>query len=466
MSRSRFGLTALAAMLLVAAPSLQAVDLQSIPGTATKLQVYGFVMVYGNAVFGATQAGSGSAASSLFYNTPADFGAAGSTPLDTGGLQKGTFNFSYAPTRFGFASTTPSASLGDVSTKIEYDFNGNSSHLRHAYIKVGGFTIGKAWSLWTDLDAGADTVDWAGAIGSACYDTPRLPVLQYAVALDKKNSIAVDLEQNTGNGDGATEVSGATSTTYAVSYPNASAAGPGTAVTTATTGPTAAAGKLTSKIPSLVAAYTYTDSWGHIALRGLAQNYSAFLPGSAAVAYSAGTSSSPAQPVAAKAVVGSTTFSKVEAAFQVSGDVKIAKDDLIFSIYNGKGLGQYGTGIQSVLINEATQTITAYKSTGWLAGYTHNWTDAVRSNLVVSGVNYSSDDAISTTNSANGTDIKSMTNAFVNTIVKLSKTTELGFEYVYETPKGFGPNSATDTDYSTKSSVNDSKFEVAFTAHF
>ena len=446
MSRSRFALSALAAMLLAAAPSLQAVDLQSIPGTDTKLQVYGFVMVYGNAVFGATQAGSGSAASSLFYNTPADFGGAGSTPLNTGGLQKGTFNFSIAPTRFGFASTTPSASLGDISTKIEYDLNGGNDHLRLANIKVGGFTIGKAWSLWNDLDAGADTVDWAGPIGSACYDTPRLALVSYSTSLDKKNSIAVSVEQNTGNGDGATEVSGTTATTYAVTYPNATPAGPGNPVIVATTGATATAGSLTSKIPSFVAAYTYSDAWGHVALRGLAQNYSVFLPGSA--------------------TTGSTTFSKVAAAFQLSGDVKIAKDDLIWSVYNGNAVGQYGTGIQSVYINEATQTITGYKSTGWLAGYTHNWTDAVRSNLVVSGVSYSSDSAIPTTNSGSGTDIKSLTNAFVNTIVKLSKTTELGFEYVYETAKGFGPNSATDTDYSTKSSVNDSKFEVALTAHF
>jgi hypothetical protein len=441
MSRSRFALSALAAMLLAAAPSLQAVDLQSIPGTDTKLQVYGFVMVYGNAVFGATQAGSGSAASSLFYNTPADFGGAGSTPLNTGGLQKGTFNFSIAPTRFGFASTTPSASLGDISTKIEYDLNGGNDHLRLANIKIGGFTIGKAWSLWNDLDAGADTVDWAGPIGSACYDTPRLALVEYSTSLDKNNSIAVSVEQNTGNTDGAIEVSGATSTTYAIS-----ATGPDTTVITATTGPTATAGSLTSKIPSFVAAYTYSDTWGHVALRGLAQNYSCFLPGSA--------------------TVGSTTFNKVGAAFQLSGDVKIAKDDLIWSVYNGNAVGQYGTGIQSVYINEATQSITAYKSTGWLAGYTHNWSDTLRSNVVISGVSYSSDDAIPTTNSATGTDIKSMFSGNLNTIVKLSKTTELGFEYVYETAKGFGPNSATDTDFSTKSSVNDSKFEVALTAHF
>ena len=44
MSRSRFALSALAAMLL-AVPSLQAVELQSVAGTDTKLKVYGFVRV-------------------------------------------------------------------------------------------------------------------------------------------------------------------------------------------------------------------------------------------------------------------------------------------------------------------------------------------------------------------------------------------------------------------------------------
>jgi hypothetical protein len=405
MSRSRFALSALAAMLLAAAPSVQAVDLQSIPGTDTKLQVYGFVMVYANAFIGGTQAGSPGTASSMFYD---------SNPLNQGGLEKGTFNLSYAPTRFGFASTTPSAALGDITTKIEYDLNSSNDHLRHAYIKVGGFTIGRAWSLWTDLDAGADTVDWAGPIGSACYDTPRLALVEYSTSLDKHNSLAVSLEQNNGNGDGVV--------------------GPGK-------------GTISSKIPTLIGAYTYTGDWGHVGLRAMAQNYESFTG-----------STNPA--------VSSTSFSKEEGAVQVSGDVKIAKDDLIFSVYNGSALGQYGNGFQSAQITVSTQTIEAYKSTGWLLGYTHNWTDAVRSNLVVSGVSYSSDSSIATTNSTNGTDMKTMNNVFVNTIVKLSKSTELGFEYVYETAKGFGSNVAVDTDGTLKNSVSDSKLEVALTAHF
>jgi len=461
MSRSRFALTALAAMLLAAAPSLQAVDLQSIPGTDTKLQVYGFVMAYGN-YFANGYEGPSNTASSMFY--------AGQAPaiMNQSGNATQNFAFNISPTRFGFASTTPSANLGDISTKIEYDLNGSNSHLRMAYIKIGGWTVGQAWSTWTDLDAGADTVDWAGAIGSACYDTPRIQQVSYTAAFDKNNTLQIGLEQNLGNGDGVTEVSGATKTTYVVTYPNAGAGGPGVPVVTTTTGVAVpAAGKLDGKLPSLVAAYTYSDSWGHIALRALAQNYDVYIP---ATAYSSGTSSSvttnPPQAATPTAQANSSRFNKMQGAFQVSGDFKIAKDDLIFSVYNGTALGQYGNGIQSALINEATQTITGYKSTGWVVGYTHNWSDTLRSNLVASGVTYSGDSAIATTQGAGATDIKTMSAYFVNTIVKLSKSTELGFEYVYEGAKGFGTNQGLDNNANPTSTVNASKVEVALTAHF
>jgi len=404
MSRSRFALSALAAAML-AVPSLQAVELQSIPGTDTKLQVYGFVMVYGNLFFGGTQPDSPNTASSMFYEK---------NPLDQTGLQTGTFNMSYAPSRYGFASTTPSAALGDISTKIEYDLNSSSSHLRHAYIKFGGWTIGKAWSLWNDLDAGADTVDWAGPIGSACYDTPRLVEVQYNMSLDKHNAIGFSIEQNTGNSDGSYNTGGL--------------------------------GAPSSKIPSFVAAYTYTGDWGHIGVRGLAQNYGEYIAAT------------------------DQYYSKIECGAQVSGQFNIAKDSLIFSVMTGNGLGQYGNGFQSVLFDDVNQKITALSSTGWLAGYTHNWNDAVRSNLIASGTIFQSDNSSplldAGTNSTNGPLMKTMSNVFVNTIVKLSKTTELGFEYVYETAKGFGQNVAFKTDGSATGSASDSKFEVALTAHF
>jgi hypothetical protein len=417
MSRIRFATTALAALLL-AAPAVHAVDLQSVPGTDTKLSVYGFVQpnytYFVDALQGSNYAGS------LFYNVPAD-GGPGNSVLDTSNLPKNNLQFQVKASRLGFATVTPSASLGDITTKLEFDLNNPNGTLglRHAVVMFGGWTIGRYWSLWNDLDAGADTVDWAGAIGSACYDTPRLPEIQYAFKLDKNNTLAFSLEQNGGiNGDGSGEVSGT---------------------------PAATTGHADGRIPSLVAAYTYSDTWGHLRLTGLGQNYGAYIPATVATS--------------------STRYSKIEGAGMISGDVKFGKDDLIFNAYYGNALGQYGTGFQGALLVDAGQNVYAFKSLGWTAGYTHSWTDAVRSNIVLSGVTYSQNSDIDLAQPSSGSasvnnGIKNGYQGFVNTFVKLAKNTEIGFEYIYEQAKPFANNGAVNSDAQATSKNSASKVEI------
>jgi hypothetical protein len=424
MSRFRNLTTALAAALLVAAPSLHAVELQSVAGTDTKLNVYGFVWAYANYYIDAddnrytgTNTGRGATeyAGSLFYAAP---GATGTTNFS--GYPKGEFQINEYPTRFGFASTTPSANLGDVKTKIEYDLNGSNDHLRLAQIQFGGWTIGQAWSMWVDLDAGPDTVDWAGAIGTPGFDTCRYPAIQYVAQLDKNNSLGISLEQNGGEGDGSYSVSGNTSTG-------------------------------SRKIPTIIGMYTYADSWGHIGLRVMGQNYSAFIP--------------------ATATTGSQDYNKMEAAGMVSGDIKIAKDDLVFNFYDGKALGNYGVGFQAALFNDKTQEITGLENLGWMVGYTHNWTDAVRSNIVLSGVTFKSDS--STPQTAAGTDgttgalMKTGYFAAINTFVMLTKNLQFGAEYVWEQAKAFGSNDVwIDYDGSAKNKIVNNKIELALKANF
>ena len=133
---------------------------------------------------------------------------------------------------------------------------------------------------------------------------------------------------------------------------------------------------------------------------------------------------------------------------------------VVATLYTGKALGDYGTGIQSAVLNDTTQTVSAFKTTGWMAGYTHNWTDAVRSNLDLSGVSFSSDPLLP------ATAIKSMQSGSVNTIVKLTKSVELGMEYIYESAKTFGSQSAVDTDGHATDKNTGSKVEVSLTASF
>jgi hypothetical protein len=410
MSRSRNLLSALAAMLLVA-PALHAVDVTTVGDT--KLRVYGFVHLYANYFMDSDQqslAGNNRLASSMFYvgyNGPTAFSDFSKYPTQS-------FRMNYAPTRLGFATTTPTAGVGDVTTKLEYDHNGtNYGHIRLAQVGIGDWTLGQQWSLWVDGDAGADTVDWAGPIGSACYDTPRIVAINWSHKLDKNNTLAFAAEENTGVNDGNV----------------------GAGVT----------GK--GKMPTFIGAYTYGADWGHVRLAAMAQNYDVY------VAAVPGTSSS--------------DFSKVGAAGQLSGAFNIAKDTLIAGVYTGSGLGQYGTGIQDYAVDASTRSIYLIKSTGWVAGYTHTWTDKVRSNVVLSGVSFSSDDHIVGTDGTSGYLAKTMLYGTVNTFVKVAKNAEVGFEYVYEQAKAFGSaNPWIDKDASATNKQTGNKIEVSLHVGF
>ena len=277
-------LSALAAVLLCR-PSLQAVDLQSVAGTDTKLKVYGFVRVDATYYADSLQ-NSRVPPPRPCSTTPATRPTPAAQPTQN-------LVFGYAPSRLGFTSITPSANLGDITTKIEMDMNTAPWHTRLVQISIGNWTVGKAWSVWNDLDAGPDTVDWAGPVGGACFDTPRRPLVKDLAHFDKKNSLEIGIEQNSGQTDGTTA---------------------------------GAASKADGRYPNFVAAYTYADTWGHIGLRGLEQNVAAYIP---------------------TATTASSRYNSWEGAFQLSGAFNIAKDALVATIYSGKALGDYGTGIQA-----------------------------------------------------------------------------------------------------------------------
>ncbi len=416
MSRFRNITTALAAMLLVGAPTLSAADFQA---GDTKMSVYGFVITYAKYYINANDdIYGGNDAGSLFYNT-----SGGLFATNWSGMPKGQFFIDAYPSRFGFASTTPSATLGDITTKIEFDLNGGGSgptgaalNYRHAYVSFNGFTFGKTWINMLDLDAGADTVDWAGPIGAMSYDVTRDNQISWNGKIDKNNSVLVAVEEI--NNSGGNGFVGASNPEF--------------------------------KTPAVVAGYTYSDSWGHVSLRGAFQNPTYFIP--------------------ATATAGSQSFSKSIATGQISGDVKIAKDDLIYDLYFGNP-GGMGTGIQAAFVDAATQNVVSINQTGWVVGYTHSWTDAVRSNIVASGVTWSSDSSTPQTAAAtNGTTGPAMKNAYfgeLNTFVKLSKTVEFGAAYVWEQAKAFGSNAAwVDYDGSKTQKISNNKIELSIKGSF
>ena len=345
------------------------------------------------------------------YYFNASQGATGEIGLDDRAQPSNQFVDTIRTSRLAFNTITPNPELGDISTCFEFDLaapgNVTNFRLRQAYGTWGNFTLGQTWSTWVDGDAAADEVDWFGPIGQASYDTPRVPLASYKWQLNKENSVILAAEHNNGatNGDGTNWGSGFT--------------------------------PADAKYPNFVGVYQYYDKWGHIALRALAQNYGVY------------------DTTAAGSGVHTNKWGS---AVQLSGQLNcfgldVERDSLVYNIYTGSGLGSYGIGAQAAVYNP-DQTISLYKNTGWTVGYTHTWDQKYRSNLVLSAVNFSA-----TSNPQTG-DIKSQGDIQVNTFVKLTKTAELGLEYMYETIKSVDPNGVTKSDGTFSNKNTSGKFEV------
>jgi hypothetical protein len=404
MSRTRLITTALAALLL-AGPAAYAVDLPSFPGSDTKLSVYGFIRPTFAYQFDGRQ--TSIYTGSLLENIPANQGS-GISPLDTHNMPNDNILFGVKASELGFATVTPSDTLGDVKTILEFDLNNayaDHMGLRHCAIQFSGWTFGQYWSLWNDLSSWGDTVDWAGPYGSSVYSWSRVLTIQKEFKLDKNNTIAFGLDQPEDLfGGGSAEVGSPTS-----------AASTGTA---------------DNRIPTVLAAYTYSDTWGHVEVVGLGQNYSAYIP--------------------ATPTTGSTRYNKMEYAGKITAEVKLTKvDDLNLSFMYGSAIGGYGLAMQSALLVDSTQSVYAYKNNSWMVDYTHNWTDKVRTNLIVSGFSFTDNPTIDAimpvqpnTQSGNPVNngVKSGYNAYVNAWIKLTKNMELGLEYEYEQVKPFSSN--------------------------
>jgi hypothetical protein len=415
-----------------------AYDIQT-PGNDTKLSVYGFVYALGE--FYTT----GASGTNTSYLNPSQ----SNITTQTASGPNNTV-FSVQPSRYGFTSSTPTAAYGDITTKIEFDMNNttgsNSFHLRHAYATVGNFLMGLTYTNWIDLDALSDEIEWQGPVGTPGFDTPRRAQIRYTLPIDKNNKIAISAEVNKGlDGDTNTSAIGSGTPTY-------KASGALSGFTTIVP-----AGVENGKVPTFVAAYTYSDTWGHIGVRGIMIDHQEFIP--------------------ATAGTGSASWNKWSGGGLLSGDVKFGKDDLIFSVYDGSGLADWGYGAQSAIFSSgataangyntsANQQVQTYQNVGWTVGYTHVFNDKWRANLINSGVVFQSNDNIATTNSATGTDVKSQLGYYANVFYSYTKNAQLGLEYFYDVAKTFGQGTVLKSDGTYTNSAKSGQLELLLQVKF
>lgn len=410
------------ATALVALPALPALAGEEdrsgyfqLPGTGTQLKVYGTVQVYAQYCFNQF----------LYDNGPL---LGGDTDArDASKTPDKQFSMTARTSLFGFKTITPSAALGDIKTQLEVAFNAGdpgpkgNPKLSLAAIEAGRWLVGYTFSNWLDLEAAPETVDSSGPIGQSCNDTGKYTQVRYKLPLDQRSSLAFSVETSQlahkkfGAADNPNPLK-PDGTHESTIQPDA-------------------------RYPSLVAGYTFAESWGHLGVRLLGQNYGAYQP--------------------ATSTTGAVRPNRWAGAVQLSGNCKFGQDNLVASVYTGSGVGTYGFNPQAARFVLAEDRVLLYRCTGWQAGYTHHWNERLRSNLIATGLYFRNDPEV-----VQDRDVKRSENYFLNSIVKLSKTFELGMEYGYERLKTFGAGAVVRRDGSTGDSNRSNKVQLTLTARF
>jgi hypothetical protein len=379
-------LTAAIAAVLLAAPAVASADdapgVFKLPGTDSTIKLYGYVQLDTTVDFSGRVADiENNDWATILPAIPADNSPDGKKHPQT--------YLTARTSRFGIVTSTPSK-YGNIGVKLEGDFNGPNAYqsetftnsvlfrLRHAYGTIGGLLIGQTWSTFLDLGAAPDTVDFNGPGSLALV---RNPMFRYTIDVGQGMNLALALENNRGQQFGSDS--------------------------------------RFQSVPDVHANFTYAAGWGHLSVRGVAQDYT-------------------------RAVTATSNKSKWGIAGAVSGSAKIGGDTLVAQFSGGPGIGRYALnafgagdanthGFVNIDSNGDLQlwTVTAYH-----VGYTHVWNPVMRSNLVWSQT-FVTDPKIDGAVATNITE-KSMSQAFVNTFFTLTKTTEIGVEYAWGQWKSFG----------------------------
>ncbi|MDR3435777.1 DcaP family trimeric outer membrane transporter [Telmatospirillum sp.] len=367
----------------------------SIPGTKTVMKIGGY------AKLDMVDDVSGNIGTGAFTKTATDFS---SIPLDSSAAahRGGQVNFTAQESRLNVTTLTPTDQVGDVKSVIETDFYGNGKNnsgnvlrLRHAYVSADGFTAGQTWSTFMDLDtAGPEVLDFDGPVG---YIFVRQPQVRYTAAVGK-GAVSVALESPSG------DVAANTADVHI------------------------------DKAPDIVAKYSIDPSWGHFAIAGLGR-------------YLSVDSGEPGQHgnktvYGVMSGLGLKTFGKDMATLQVAG---------------GDGLGRYmnqGQGISAIQTGYSLKPINIW---GGTLGYTHFWTDVLRSSVAYGYDHF-------TTPAGDSVEpIKTLTSVHANLIWSPWDSADVGIEYIWGHITTAYPDAADTGSTATKGSASRVQGSVKYT---
>ena len=297
--------------------------------------------------------------------------------------RNGAFNMHARQSRLNMETRTPT-SIGEMKTFLEFDFfgtargnanttNGEGMMLRQAYGQVGKVMAGQTWSNFMDLDAYPESIDY---IGSAGLTFVRQAQIRYTDSIDDKLSYAVAIES-----------------------PNADVLGQ--------------ASVDASDAPDVTAKLQYKDTFGHVALRGLARKINA-----------------------SDNAVGTT--GEEDSAYGwglgVSGKIlAFEKDSFMFQAVYGDGVGHYLFDVANSGPNGNSYidgVVDTRKAWGGYAAYQHHWSDAWRTNLIAGYTGIDNDDYGALGAGAPNPN-KEVASGHINLIWAPTPVYRVGFEYMH-----------------------------------
>jgi len=316
-----FGIGALVAAMLIAAPTAAMAIGFQVPGSDTTIDVGGYVKL--DIIYNDVSAGDDSQANIEY--SPSE------VPLD--GEEEGTDEvvFNARESRLWVKTTTPTK-LGPLKTFFEGDFdttegnqvvsNSRGFRLRHAYGTLKGFLVGQTWSTFMHLDSLPEINDFGGPTGSMFV---RQAMVRYTWNMNDMTSMDFALENP--------------ETYYAE----------GGALDVADD----------DNMPDIIARFTMNPSWGNISAAIMARNL---------VVETATADDS------ALALSG-----------QIGAVVKLfAQDSLMGALQYGQGIGRYSSlaSHPDAVVDSSGNLDSLDQLAGFIA-YQHYWVGTWRSTLVV-----------------------------------------------------------------------------------
>jgi len=279
------------------------------------------------------------------------------TDLDTG-----HFSAHARQTRVNLETRTPT-DMGPVRTYVEFDFfgtrgsetvtNAHQPRMRHAFGTLGKVLIGQTWGTFNGGGAfGPPTVDFNGPVGQTFI---RQAQIRYTHKVNNSLTLMGSIENPqtvTGNavGDDPRDL-----------------------------------------VPDFVLRGDYGGSWGKISLSGLARRLKVETGATEDEAFAWGLgghmqiNTFGKDNIRLKVETGATEDEAF--AWGLGGHMQIntfGKDNIRLMVQGGDGIGRYHldnvlAGVNDAFFNAATSSLDTVESIGGWIGYTHWWTDTLRS---------------------------------------------------------------------------------------